>query len=116
MLAKITGNKMILGAVVGIVGGLIVAILLVVVMGVGRSPSTSAAEAAGKPGEKPGAGAAAKTPSKTTPAAGEHVVETKFGPTFVIKDRIVNLADPGGRRYLRFSVTIQFAPETTEHA
>ena len=27
-----------------------------------------------------------------------------------MKDRIVNLADPGGRRYLRFSTAIEFAP------
>jgi flagellar basal body-associated protein FliL len=33
-----------------------------------------------------------------------------FGPTYLIKDRIVNLADPGGRRYLRFSVAIEFEP------
>ncbi|TAK21370.1 MAG: flagellar basal body-associated FliL family protein [Chloroflexota bacterium] len=32
-----------------------------------------------------------------------------FGPTLVIRDRIVNLADPGGRRYLRFTIAIEFA-------
>ena len=31
-----------------------------------------------------------------------------FGPTFVIRDRLVNLNEPGGRRYLRFSVAIEF--------
>ena len=34
----------------------------------------------------------------------------------MIKDRIVNLADPGGRRYLRFSVAIQFQPLTASNA
>src|SRR5262249_16353570 len=42
--------------------------------------------------------------------------DSRFGPTYVIKDRIVNLADPGGRRYLRFSVTIQFQPPAETHA
>ena len=32
------------------------------------------------------------------------------GGTYVMKDRIVNLADGGGRRYLRFSAAIEFAP------
>jgi flagellar FliL protein len=113
MLAKITGNKMILGAVVGIVGGLILTVILVVVMGVGRTPSTASAETVAKPGEK-AAAAPAKTAAKTTPKAGEHAAtEAKFGPTYVIKDRIVNLADPGGRRYLRFSVAIEFAVHET---
>ena len=107
MIAKLTGNKMILGAVVGIVGGLIVAVLLVVVMGVGRSSTPTTAEAA-KAGEK----AASPAKSTTAKSTGKDAqgAETKFGPTYVIKDRIVNLADPGGRRYLRFSVTIQFEP------
>jgi flagellar basal body-associated protein FliL len=85
-------------------------------MGVGRSPSTPAeASATAKPGEKPAAAAAAKAPTKA--ASGEHgAAETKFGPTYVIKDRIVNLADPGGRRYLRFSVAIQFQPLGGAHA
>jgi flagellar basal body-associated protein FliL len=102
MLAKLTGNKMALGAVVGILGGLIVAVLLVVVGGVGRS-SSAAAEAA-RPGEKAAASGKAATAKDARPT------DARFGPTYVIKDRIVNLADPGGRRYLRFSVTIQFAP------
>src|SRR5829696_3343962 len=104
MLAKLTGNKMMLGAVVGIVGGLIVAVLLVVIGGVGRTPSATAE--ASKIGEK--VATAAKAPVKAG-AAGTSA-ETRFGPTYVIKDRIVNLADPGGRRYLRFSVTLQFEP------
>jgi flagellar FliL protein len=95
LISKITGNKMILGATVGIVGGLIVAVLLVGVIGVG---GTSAS-----PEGTPGAKAAAKaTPKKATTAA--HA----FGPTFSVRDRIVNLADPGGRRYLRFTVAIEF--------
>jgi flagellar basal body-associated protein FliL len=108
MLANLTGNKMVLGAVVGIVGGLVVAVLLVVVGGVGR-PTSSAAEAARS--GAPVAAAAGRTPTRaagTAAAAGAHAADSRFGPTYVVKDRIVNLADPGGRRYLRFSVTIQF--------
>src|SRR5688572_5002514 len=108
MLAKITGNKMILGAVVGIVGGLIVAVMLVVVMGVGRSSPPVEAAADPKTGAKAAAPAAA---GKATPKTGaKAATEAKFGPTYIIKDRIVNLADPGGRRYLRFSVAIEFEP------
>src|SRR5438067_7974797 len=116
MLAKITGNKMILGAVVGIVGGLILTVVLVVVMGVGRSTPTPTADAAAKPGEKPAAGAPAKATAKPAAAAkagAAPATEAKFGPTYVIRDRIVNLADPGGRRYLRFSVAIEFAAHET---
>ncbi len=40
---------------------------------------------------------------------------SSFGPTLVIRDRIVNLADPGGRRYLRYSVAIEFAPHEQSH-
>jgi flagellar FliL protein len=95
VISRITGNKMILGATVGIVGGLIVAVLLVGVLGVG---GTSAS-----PEGTPGTKAAAKaTPKKAATAA--HA----FGPTFSVRDRIVNLADPGGRRYLRFTVAIEF--------
>src|SRR5689334_23210576 len=109
MLSKLTANKMALGAVVGIVGGLIVAVLLVVVGGVGRSTPASA-----EGSHAPAAAATAKAPAKTVP--GKETVDTRFGPTYVIKDRIVNLADPGGRRYLRFSVAIQFQPLTAAHA
>lgn len=117
MLAKITGNKAILGAVVGVAGGLVVAVLLVVVLGVGSSPAPAAGEAASG-GEKSAtaqkaAPAAAKTPAKGVAPAGEvHA----FGPTFLIKDRIVNLADAGGRRYLRFSVAIEFAEKEEKAA
>lgn len=112
MLGKITGNKMILGAVVGIVGGLIVAVLLVVVVGVGRSaPPADAATTAAAPGAKAPAG-------KATPKSGAKgaTVEHRFGPTYIIKDRIVNLADPGGRRYMRFSVAIEFEPHAVTSA
>src|SRR5689334_15443945 len=108
MLSKLTANKMVLGAVVGIVGGLIVAVLLVVVGGVGRSTPASAEGSHAPPV------ATAKAPSKAAP--GKEAVDSHFGPTYVIKDRIVNLADPGGRRYLRFSVTIQFQPPASAHA
>jgi flagellar protein FliL len=119
MLSKITGNKAILGAVVGIVGGLVVAVLLVVVLGVGSSPAPAATDdhgttktaAASTAAKAPAA--AAKTPSKGVVPAGE---AHSFGPTFLIRDRIVNLADPGGRRYLRFSVAIEFAEKDTTHA
>jgi flagellar FliL protein len=76
-----------MGATIGVVGGLIAAVLLVGVFGIGRS---STAVEAGR--------------SPTSKAEGQ----SRFGPTFVIRDRIVNLADPGGRRYLRFTVAVEF--------
>jgi hypothetical protein len=51
------------------------------------------------------------------PAAADHgELQPSFGPTYVIKDRIVNLADPATRRYLRFSAAIEFAPHETAKA
>ncbi|HEV8635948.1 MAG TPA: flagellar basal body-associated FliL family protein [Chloroflexota bacterium] len=91
LIARIRGSRLMLGALVGIVGGLIVAVLLVVVVGVGRS--STRVEATG--------------PAKTaTKKAAEGA--SRFGPSFVVRDRIVNLADPGGRRYLRFTVAVEF--------
>jgi flagellar FliL protein len=104
MLAKVTGNKKLLGALVGVLGGLIVAVLLVVVGGVGRAPAAAEASHA-QPTAK--AGVTAKEKART---AGGHGTEAaRFGPTYTVKDRIVNLADPGGRRYLRFTAAIEFA-------
>ena len=99
MLGKLTGNKMVLGAVVGVLGGLVVAVLLVFVLGVGSSPAPATEAAKGEPAKAAAA--------KATPKKGEPV---KYGPTYTIRDRIVNLADPGGRRYLRFTVAIEFEP------
>jgi flagellar FliL protein len=33
---------------------------------------------------------------------------------FPLEERIVNLADPGGYRYLRVSIVLEFLPETAE--
>ena len=99
LIARIRGSRLMLGALVGIVGGLIVAVLLVVVVGVGRSSTRVEATGPAKAATKKAAEGA-----------------SRFGPSFVVKDRIVNLADPGGRRYLRFSVTIQFEPLSDTHA
>lgn len=113
MLAKITGNKAILGAVVGIVGGLVVAVLLVLVLGVGSSPAPVEAAKGGEKTATAAKAAPAKTPTKgVSPAEEGH----GFGPAFLIKDRIVNLADAGGRRYLRFSVAIEFAQKEEKKA
>ena len=104
---------MILGAVVGILGGLVVAVLLVVVVGVGRSTPAPEAAAAGKPGES--AAAAKAAPAQVTPKHGQPAAvgeeNTRSGLNYVIKDRIVKLADAGGRRYLRFTAALEFAPK-----
>lgn len=106
LIAKITGNKIILG---GVIGGLIglIAIVLFVVMGVGGTSAPIEAAA-------PAKGSAAKT---SKPAAAKTTIDPgKFGPTYVMRDKIVNLADPGGRRYLRFTVAIEFEAHTEEKA
>ncbi len=113
MLSKITGNKMVLGAIVGIGGGLIVAVLLVVVLGVGKSPPPVAAEAGAAPTKAPTA-VAAKPAAQSGGQAPAGEASGKSGLVYVIKDRIVNLADPGGRRYLRYTVALEFADKSTE--
>lgn len=57
-----------------------------------------------------GCGAAAKDADGAPGPADHDGGQASFGPTYIIKDRIVNLADPTVRRYLRFSVAIEFAP------
>ena len=56
------------------------------------------------------------SPPATTPAAKDAGTPAdaaaRFGPTYDVKDRIVNLADAGGRRYLRYTASIEFAPVT----
>jgi flagellar protein FliL len=105
MLGKLIGNKLMLGALVGVLGGLVVAVLMVVVGGVG-SGATPAEAAGAKPGEKTASAAKDKSRPGVEPG--------RFGPTYVVRDRIVNLADPGGRRYLRFTVAVEFAEHADE--
>ena len=50
MIARITGNRIMLGATVGIIGGLILAVVLVLVLGVGRSATPVTADAGAKAG------------------------------------------------------------------
>lgn len=105
MIARITGNRIMLGATVGIIGGLILAVVLVLVLGVGRTPTPAVADAGAKGGAP--ATAVKKEPTKAG-AAKAGAEAPRFGPTFVIRDRIVNLADPGGRRYIRFTIALEF--------
>ena len=58
---------------------------------------------------KPGEDAPAREPRRAEPGSAR-----PGGGTYLMKDRIVNLADPGGRRYLRFSAAIEFAPLESE--
>ncbi len=114
MLARITGNRIMLGATVGIVGGLILAVVLVLVLGVGRTATPAVADAALKSAQP---SAAAKKELSKPVAAKPGAEAPRFGPTYVIRDRIVNLADPGGRRYLRFTIALEFlGVEVDTHA
>ncbi len=51
--------------------------------------------------------------SKLTPFADLPGANRKpsFGPVYTVRDRTVNLADAGGRRFLRFTMAIEFAPK-----
>ena len=44
----------------------------------------------------------------------ERSVPRGNGILFPLGERIVNLADPGGYRYLRISITLEFLPESAE--
>ena len=105
MLARITGNRIILFAVIGVVAGLLLSVVFLVVLKPSGTPTPTA--------EQVKAGAKVATPAKAAAAkttGSEGASALKFGDTYEVKDKIVNLADPGGRRYLRFSVAIEFAP------
>jgi hypothetical protein len=60
------------------------------------------------------AAAPAKAGTKPAPVVPKELVPS-FGPTYVISNRVVNLADPGGGRFLRFSAALEFA-DTSEGA
>ena len=36
------------------------------------------------------------------------------GPMYVLKERVVNLADPGGRKYLKVAMSVEFATDAAE--
>lgn len=60
------------------------------------------------------------TPSaKTTPgASGSHEtagVAVERGPMYEIRDIVVNLQEPGSRRYLKATVVLEFEPPTAEY-
>src|SRR5438132_4523190 len=109
MLAKITGNKIILFGLIGVLAGLVVAVMLLVVL---KSPPpatpTPEVKVAAKPGAVATAPGKAGAAGKGAPAAAPAEAGDLFGDTYLIKDKIVNLADPGGRRYLRFTVALVF--------
>ncbi|NOZ28603.1 MAG: hypothetical protein GXP39_11200 [Chloroflexi bacterium] len=44
----------------------------------------------------------------------QHVVPKGNGIMFPLGERLVNLADPGGYRYLRISIVLEFLPESAE--
>ncbi len=57
-------------------------------------------------------------PVPGTPTAGVHDATAKGpfrGPVYQVKERVVNLADPGARRYLKFALALQFESESPEY-
>ncbi|HEY3082419.1 MAG TPA: flagellar basal body-associated FliL family protein, partial [Chloroflexota bacterium] len=65
---------------------------------------------------KDGPGKDGADPHGAPGATAHGAIQASFGPTYLIKDRIVNLADGAVRRYLRFSVAIEFASHETPKA
>jgi flagellar FliL protein len=59
--------------------------------------------AAGKAAAGQASAAEAKSPATTGP-----------GPMYVLKDQVVNLADPSGRRYLKIGLSIEFSTGAAE--
>lgn len=85
------------GSIVGAAVGLGVALLVGGAYLVGSSLAPGRANADHAPSSGEGAG------SSTTP-----------GPMYVLKERVVNLADPGGRRYLKIGLSIEFTTQAAE--
>ncbi len=65
------------------------------------TPGASAAT-----GGTPAAGSAGHTSAATNP--------TEHGPMYEIKDLVVNLAEAGGRRYLKATVVLEFVPKNAD--
>ena len=85
-----------------IAGGLLVVVIaLVVVLFLTQSGGGGGEEAVAPE-------AAAEVALPPPPAAGEH------GPDYPIAGRVVNLADPGGRRYLKVSLSLEFNEQLAE--
>jgi flagellar basal body-associated protein FliL len=56
------------------------------------------------------------TGGETTPAAGEsHEFVPGEGIMLNMSTKIINLVDPGGRRYIRLTVVAEFAPDNPEY-
>ncbi len=79
------------GSIIGVAAGLGVALL------VGGAYMFGSSQAAGHANASQAAPAEEKAPGSNGP-----------GPMYVLKDRIVNLADPTGRRYLKVGLSIEF--------
>jgi flagellar FliL protein len=91
---KLPGRMLIviLALALGAVGG---GGFLFVLSGMGQSKPAAAEKAS------------AKAPATSAPAAEEH----QPGALFVLKDRVVNLADTNGRRYLKIGITLEVESE-----
>ncbi len=57
-------------------------------------------------GATPAAGSAGHTSAATNP--------TEHGPMYEIKDLVVNLAEAGGRRYLKATIVLEFVPKNAD--
>ncbi len=54
--------------------------------------------------------------SQPTPAPEPHAYLPGEGVMVNLSTKIINLVDPGGRRYIRLTVVVEFAPDNEEYA
>lgn len=81
---------------------------------VAKAANPAAAPKAAAKAEADPHGAPAKAGAKGAAPGGAGLTPS-FGPTYLIQNRVVNLADPGGGRFLRFSAAIEFAEKDEKH-
>ncbi|MHB1159368.1 MAG: flagellar basal body-associated FliL family protein [Chloroflexota bacterium] len=85
------------GSIIGVAAGLGVALLLGGAYMLGASSAPREANA-----------------SQTPQATEDSSAQLGPGPMYVLKDRVVNLADPNGRRYLKIGLSIEFTTGAAE--
>lgn len=85
------------GSIIGVAAGLGLALLLGGAYMLGASTAPRQADA-----------------SQASHASEDSTAQHGPGPMYVLKEQVVNLADPGGRRYLKVALSIEFTTGAAE--